>query len=182
MSMRRNIFATAADLLPGLARFDEACPIHYFETGLFDSQVQRGFDRGAVLPHLGFAPSGDANHEPRFLVVTQDTNLVVREIPQRVGGVKFAVDQLHNPASTVFQPGGLYETDVLISGQIASTGTTADAIEIQRLMVQTVTKGFRRVQSYWLGPEAFAMLHSGARLTPAVQTPRLYDLRMPDAG
>ncbi|MFN0179605.1 MAG: hypothetical protein ACKVZ0_12475 [Gemmatimonadales bacterium] len=49
-------------------------------------------------------------------------------------------------------------------------------------MVRTVTKGFRRVQSFWLGPEALALFQAGARLTTAIQSPPTYDLRAEGAG
>jgi hypothetical protein len=81
----------------------------------------------------------------------------------------------------VFQPGGLHQDDVLIAGRIATTGTTPAALALHQLMVRTVTKGFRRVQSYWLGPEALARFQAGARLTAAVRSPALYDLRAEDA-
>jgi hypothetical protein len=137
---------------------------------------------GASLPNLGVAPSGDAVHEPAFLVMNRGTTVVVREVAQQKGGLKFAVDQLDNPDSTVFQSCGLHQGMVLIAGRIATTGATSEALDLHRLMVRTVTKEFRRVQSYWLGPEALALFHAGARLTAAVQSPRTFDLRAEDAG
>jgi hypothetical protein len=182
MSRQRHFFATAADLRPGLQRFEDAFPVRYAQTGLFDSRAPTEFIAGASLPNLGFAPSGDAVHEPAFLVMTRNCAVVVEEVPQRRGGLKFAVDQLHNPASTVFQPCGLHQDKVLIAGSIATTGATPAALAIHQLMVRTVTKGFRRVQSYWLGPEALALFQAGARLTAAVRRPATYDLRAEGAG
>ncbi len=156
--------------------------MRYARTGLFDSRAPTEFIAGAGLPNLGLAPSGDAVHEPAFLVISRDSAVVVEEVPQRKGGLKFAIDQHHNPDSTVFQPGGLHEDNVLIAGGIATIGATPAALALHQLMVREVTKGFRRVQSYWLGPEALALFQAGARLTAGVRRPELYDLREEDAA
>jgi len=181
MASERYFFATATDLIPGLRRFEEACAVQYVLTGQFNSRVPALFTVGEALPELGLAPAGDAISVPAFLVLARDSPVIFREIPQRSGAVVFAIDQLENPDSTVFRGGGLTAEAVLISGEIATTGTTLEALELHRLMVRTVTKGFRRVQSFWLGPEAFAMLAAGARLTKSVRMSRTYDLRMQNA-
>jgi len=173
----RHFFATASDLLPGLTRFEQTRSIRYIEKGLFDTRQVREYRSGADFPHLGIAPSGHAIREPTFLVLDRETPLVIRDIPQLAGGVKYAIDQLENPDSTVLWPGGLHAPDVLVSGRIATTGLTTIAKELQRVMIRTVTRGFRRVQAFWLGPEALRMFEGGARLTMATQMPPAYDLR-----
>jgi hypothetical protein len=82
----------------------------------------------------------------------------------------------------VLWPGGLHAPDVLISGRIATTELTSIAKELQRVMVRTVTKGFRRIQAFRLGPEALRMFEGGARLTMATQMTPAYDLRREKAG
>jgi len=181
MSSGRYFFATANDLIPGFRRFEKARAVQYVLTGHFDSPKPTVFTAGEALPELGRAAVGDASSVPAFLVLTRDAPVAFREIPQGSGGTVFAIDQLRNPDSTVFRAGGIKEESVLISGEIATTGVTSGALELHRLMVRTVTKGFRRVQSFWLGPEAFAMLDAGARLTQSVSRSRLYDLRMDHA-
>jgi hypothetical protein len=176
MSSGRHFFATANDLIPGFRRFEQARAVQYVLTGHFDSPKPTVFTAGEALPELGRAPAGDASRVPAFLVLTRDAPVAFREIPQSSGGMVFAVDQLQNPDSTVFRAGGVEEESVLISGEIATTGVTLEALEVHRLMVRTVTKGFRRVRSFWLGPEAFAMFAAGARLTQSVSRSRLYDL------
>ena len=150
--------------------------MQYVPAGLFSSRPTARFDAGESLPELR-APGGDANQVPAFLILARHATVVVSEVPQHSGGTLFAVDQLRNPDSTVFRAGGLKDDSVLISGGITATGTTEAALEIHRLMVRTVTKGFRRVRSFWPGPEALEMFRAGARLTPSVRMPRTYDLR-----
>lgn len=178
----RHFFATASDLLPGLKRFEQQESVQYVLTGLHDCRTPEVYASGAAIPNLGQAPSGHAISEPTFLVLRRTTTLVIREVPQQLGGVKFAIDQLLNPDSTVFWPGGLFARDALISGRIATNGMTDAARQLQQVMIRTVTKGFRKVRAFWLGPEAALMWESGARLTMAVQMPPDYDLRPEAAG
>jgi len=126
MSRRRHFFATVADLQPGLERFESAFPVRFVQTGLFDSRAVKEFV-WKDLPNLGTAPSGDNNHERAFLVMSRSIDIIVREVPQLAGEIKFAVDQLNNPDSTVFQSAGLYKKGVLTAGQIATTGATSAA-------------------------------------------------------
>lgn len=88
MSRQRLFFATASDLLPGLQRFEDESAVRYIHAGLFDSPVPTEFAAGASLPNLGFAPSGDAVHEPQFLVMPRDIAVIVREVRQRSSGLK----------------------------------------------------------------------------------------------
>jgi hypothetical protein len=177
MSCARHLFATAADFLPGLERFEEESRVRYIRAGLFDSRIPLEVGAARDLPDFGLARSGDAGQEDRFLVVPAGVEIAVREVPQRSGRLKFAIDQLQNPDSTIFQPGGLYRDLALISGEIATTGMTAAALELHRLMVRTVTKGFKRVRSYWLGAEALMLMSRGMRLTASIRSPATYDLR-----
>jgi hypothetical protein len=176
----RYFFATAGDLLPGLQRFEQERPVRYAQSGYLESRIPVLFDSATDLPGLGIARSGDAVHEPAFLVLPRDAETKVRQVPQGSGEPKFAIDQLENPDSTVFRSGGLYQELVVISGEIATTGTTAVAVDLHRLMVRTVTKGFRRVQSFWVGPEALSRLSRGGRLTRSVNSPAINDLRAQD--
>jgi hypothetical protein len=176
----RHFFATAADLLPGFTRFEQACAVRYVETGHFDARTAPEYRSGTQIPDLGLAASGRPTSS--FLVVGSTTPIIFREIHLRAGGIKFAVDQLENADSTVFWPGGLWNSDVLIAGRIATTGVTNTAKELQRVMVRTLTRGFRRVGAFWLGSEALSMFEAGARLTADAQMPREYDLRRQTAG
>ena len=178
MGAGRHFFATASDLLPGLARFEQLHPVQYVETGLFDVRATRVWSSGSAIPNLGRAPSGQAITESTFLVMLRQSQLAIREVPQRAGGVKFAIDQLENPDSTVFWPGGLFAPDVLVSGRIATIGATDTARILQKAMVQSVTRKFRRIGMFWLGPDAVKLFEAGARLTTSVKNPPEYDLRI----
>ncbi len=177
MSRSRNLFATAADLQSGFARLEAASDVRYVQCGLFDSRDILEFCRGSEIPELGMARSGNMNLESQYLVIERGSRVQVRSVPQRGGGTKYAIDQLENPDSTVFVAGGRFKDQVLISGRIATTGATSKAIDIHKLVVRTVTAGFRHVQAYWVGKEAYSMLMAGARLTPSATAPEIYDLR-----
>jgi hypothetical protein len=171
-----HFFATASDLFAALGRFEELHAIQYVEMGHLDTHTPRTWSAVSAIPNLGRAPSGHAITEPMFLVMHQQSSIAFRAIPQRDDETKFAIDQLENPDSAVFSPGGLFAPDVLVSGRISTTGVTESARRLTQAMVRAVTKGFRRVKTFWLGPAALTLFEQGARLTMAVQMPREYDL------
>jgi len=156
--------------------------MRYVRCGLFDSRDPHEYLRGSDIPDLGVARSGNMNLEPQYLVLEQGSRVSVRSVPQRDGRVKFAIDQLENPDSTVLAPGGRFQERILISGRIATIGATSKAVDLHKVVVRAVTAEFRHIQSYWVGREACAMLASGARLTYAANAPELYDLRYSGAA
>ena len=55
-------------------------------------------------------------------------------------GQLFAVDQLAIPDSAVLRFGGLHEPDILIAGEVNTTGVTAAAIELHRATTRLVSR------------------------------------------
>jgi hypothetical protein len=90
----------------------------------------------------------------------------------------FTVDQDMNPTSIVFWPGGLYQDHALICGHIGTISDNAESIDLYESFRTTVLKGFTKIKSYYVGPEALRRLDSGWRLvTISVRSPAEYDLR-----
>jgi len=46
---------------------------------------------------------------------------IPRSVPQKRGGVLYAIDQVVNPAPVVVKPGGLFEDSCTIAGQVGLT-------------------------------------------------------------
>ncbi len=176
MARSKHFFATPSDLLPGLECFEGATGVRYFLAGLFASAQPEVFTSAKSLPGFGIARFGDALQEPAYLVLAQSSDLVIRDVVQRMGGCKYAIDQLHNPDSLVFRPGGVHNDRVLISGEISNTGATLKARNLYQLMVREVTRGFEGIRCFWVGREAQVLLAQGARLTGSVSSPTEYDL------
>jgi hypothetical protein len=54
------------------------------------------------------------------LISPKGTALHIRDVPQRSGGVLFAVDLMLNEESIAFSPGGRYGHDVLLYGMVGT--------------------------------------------------------------
>src|SRR5437762_10434006 len=111
-----SFFATRDDLLPVLQEVELHHALKYLECGLFGDAERPVFHSSLELENLGTAVAGDSNREPTFLVLRSEASLKVREVLQRRGALKYAVDQLNNPESIVLKPGGRYGDSVIIAG------------------------------------------------------------------
>ena len=173
----RYFFATADDLLPVFSRVEAKRDLVYTLMGLFESRPAEAFTRGEELPTLRLPPQGRSTVAcSAYLVTPAGVTVNVREVPQRAGGIRYAVDQLFNPDSIEVNHGGRPEPGVLLAGRVATcTGTEASAA-LCRAYANAMARTFTRVQSFWVGPEARELLAAGCRLTQSADSPPEYDL------
>ena len=94
-----------------------AC-FNYVESGLFDEERRDVLRSLAALASLGTAIAGDLNRELTYLVRQRSGEVIVRAVAQRKGGTKYAIDQLNNPHTIVFRPGGTHSDTTLIAGSL----------------------------------------------------------------
>jgi hypothetical protein len=106
----------------------------------------------------------------------------VRSVPQRTGGVRYAIDQMENPDSITFSHGGFYSPDVLISGRVATISVTPTGKKLQSAFSNAIAKEFTRVNAFYVGPDAYERLRQGCRLTFNVDAPSEHDLERPRAS
>ncbi len=130
MARAYEIFATREDLLELLDSVEALRSIQYVRAGLFSCSSPVAANSARNIEHLGIASSGDQNHEPIFLALNSDSPVNVRLVPQRCGGVKYAVDQIKNPESVVIKTGGEYGSEALISSQIGTATNYTDSLSL----------------------------------------------------
>lgn len=129
-------------------------------------------------PSLGINATGNHTTGDSYLVMREGVRLSVRKIPQRKGGVMYSVDQDTNPKSVVFWPGGLYKNEALVCGHIGTISESSESVDLYDAFCAALLKGFTKIKSYHVGPEALRLLETGWRLvTISVRSPREYDLR-----
>jgi hypothetical protein len=115
-----HFHATKRDLESLLAAVESKRPLQYVQAGMFDSPEMVVLTSGLQIPNLGFAPSGDSNLEPFWLVTDRDARVEVEAIPQRRGGIRYSIDPGLNPESVVIWPGGVFEQSCVIDGKIGT--------------------------------------------------------------
>jgi hypothetical protein len=169
-------YATRDDLEPVIRSIEATASFNYVLTGLQSSRIFPTYSSGLEIPSLGRATGQSAVHCEAYLVVPKETQVLIRDVPQRAGGVMYAVDQLINPDSIVFQPGGVLDDSVVISGEAGTTAQTEKATEIFSLFRKWLKNDFQRRQSFYVGPNALQLKEKGSRLTANLKSPREYDL------
>ncbi len=171
MSLQIHFFATKADLLPVLESIEKAREIKYVQCGGASGPTAAEFFCSNSLPNLGFASSESSISSETFLICARSEE--VR--PRKVAG-RYLFDQLYNPNTVTFTPGGLWGKNVLLCGRFATTTTEGVARDLMKLMRSAVRTHFKKVKAYYLGKEAEQMLDGGKRLASAAQSPRTHDL------
>jgi hypothetical protein len=176
-SKQIHFFATKKDLAGSLARIEAGRKLTYYFCGMFDSPKIESFKSLLEWQYLGTHKTQDHVTGNRFLVLNSETSLNVREIPQSKGGVKYSVDQLINPPSIVFWPGGFYEDKHLITGHIGTASGDSGSVELYKSFCKQFTQGYSKVKSWNVGPEALKLLGSDVRfITGSVGQNPIYDL------
>jgi hypothetical protein len=178
MAKNQTVFyATALDLGSVLSVLEATKPVRYTTTGLFKTKVPRTYSSFTDIPNFGRAIHPTAAANPSFLLSIQGTQIHVREIPQKAGGVLFAVDQAQNPDSVAFRPGGRYGNAVILCGMIGTVSQRSASRELYNFAVKAFRKGFLRQQEFLLGPEAREIWNAGVRLTIGASSPVEFDLK-----
>ena len=173
-----HFFATANDLLPIFASVESKRPLRYTRSEHVTESMVRSFESGAHLPTLR-APSkySSASTSPAYLVMAADNEVVLRELAPSEGRVRWSIDQLANPDSTMLWHGGMYGKSILLYGRVATTSKTRVALSLQRAFESAIKKQFVRVKAFYVGAQAEELLDRGFRLTISAESPNDYDLK-----
>jgi hypothetical protein len=181
MSTETLVFATRADYSSGLSTLEKEHSLKYTRAGDSDLDVISTYQSAFDIPNLGLSLKGDSNHDPDYLVTAVGAKIVTAHVPQKNGGIRYFIDLDGNPAGILFRPAGLFQGRCIIRGRIAAT-TNPESARIYHIFLGYVTKNFKRVREFLIGPEAYKLCQSDARLTISARYPESYDLRVKKAG
>jgi hypothetical protein len=178
MSKQIMFFAVFEDIEEILRDIERSIQITYYLTGLLDEISIPAYNSAFDIPNVGIVYAGDWNHIHNFLVTKSSTLLNVRNIPQRMGGMKYAVDQLANSESITVKFGGLYklQENVIVAGRIGTISNNTDSNEIFKLFSTKIKKDFKKIGAFYVGKNAEQKLKSGWRLVTDSRLTKEYDL------
>lgn len=171
-----HFFAAKHDLEAILAAVESERPLKYVRAGMFDVPETTTLASGLQIPNLGLAPSGDHNLEPFWLITDANVNVEMEVVPQRRGGTRYGIDPGLNPESVVIWPGGVFEDSCVIAGQIGTAMMNPTSMQLLNLFAREIRRQFKRIKSFFVGPEAEQLLDAGYRLTHSVKSPGECDL------
>ena len=110
------------------------------------------------------------------MVVPRQTTVHVRDVPQKAGGTRYAVDQPMNKDAIMLCLAGRRDERVIISGVAGTTSETPKALEIFDIFRNHIRQEFTKLKTFYVGPEAMKLKDEGFRLTTSIKSPREYDL------
>lgn len=171
------IFSESEDIEPIIKEIESSYPIHYFLAGLFDSDQPVHYSSILQSPNLGYVSNGDWNHNASYLVVPKDKYIKVRSVPQRKGGVKFAIDQMENPESCVLKLSGIYSGEILVGGSLGTISSSDFSIDFMNAFRRLLKKHFDKLGEFYVGKAARQKLDTGWRLVTNDKSPVEYDLK-----
>lgn len=183
-SKQTMFFAVLGDVEKILRDIETTIGVRYYKAGLFDSECIPTYNSIFDAPYLGFALSGDWNRIDRYLVLKEATPVNYREVPQRKGGKKIAIDQMNNPKSIELKLGGIYQKieNVIVAGRIATISEDSNSNELYKLFSTKIKKEFRKIGDFYVGQIAEGKLNEGWRLVTNENSPREYALALDDKG
>jgi hypothetical protein len=131
------------------------------------------------LPNLSMTKFGSwISLDNRFMLVPKNSDIKVREIPQKKGGIKYAIDPMHNPINIELSTGGIYILieNVLVAGRIGITSDCTFSNDIFNSLSKKIKKEFEKIGTFYVGKDAEEKLHQGWRLVTNHKSPKEYDL------
>lgn len=175
--MRRHFYALPNDLLAVFSTVESRQAFRYTAMVHLRTATPQSVLSGKELPTLrALAPTDSAASGHCYLVTLRDTIPKGRPIELDTGGTIYAFDPMLNPDSIELTPGARHSSQALLYGRIASGTNSAISKDIFECFKRAIGKHFRRINSFWVGPDAEAAWRQGARLTIGVASPPEYDL------
>jgi hypothetical protein len=179
MKSKQLLFYTVLEDFENIVSYIESTiSIKYCRTGLFENDDILTFNSLLDLPNIGFTLFGDWNKIDNYLITKKTTTISIREVVQRTGETKFAIDQLINPNSIEIKLGGIYKNkeNVIIAGRISTVTNDSDSIELYKLFSSKIKKEFKKNSSFYVGNVANEKLNNGWRLVTNEKAKKEFDL------
>jgi hypothetical protein len=122
---------------------------------------------------------GNWNYNKSYIILPNNKELIIREVPQEKGGIKYAIDQMKNEESIVLSMGGNYENIAVIPSKIA---TIHSSPFIKDLILHTLNfiRKYKNTDGFYISPEVLEKAKNGFRLSTDIKTPVEYDLTLKD--
>jgi hypothetical protein len=175
-------FAAGDDLRAVLHAVETESPVKYTQTGRFPTHDPITFLSCAAIPDLGKANASTAGLCTSYLVSEPTETIRIRRIDKGPSDKRFAVDQLMNQKTVVLTPAGCLNSEIVLHGSVATVSKSPEAQVLMRRFLAAFKNNFNRIEEFWLGPQAYALLENGKRLTIAQQSPRDFDLSLPSSS
>lgn len=161
------LFATTGDLGDIIQEISTERPVAIFEMGLFNDEHPRRLENALEMQY--------ASH---YILMDAGLELVVRQVPQKDGTVKYAVDPMRNQSAVVLHHCGRTD-DRLTPGSIDVAADDDRAQRLYAMFAKAIRRRFERIHSFYVGPEASRLFTGGLRLVLGGHATTEHDLQRP---
>lgn len=174
-------FATPHDIIPVLRRFEANAPLKFVVMGNITTPNRAIYLQSSDIPNPGIATHETGNGSTAYMVSLRDTKNNIRKFVGKSGEHRWTLDNGDNEESVILTMAGLWEDGTLLPGLIDTLHQTSVPQQLMKWFLSALKQeGFTKIERWWVGREAMAMLRSGKRLTTtAVQSPPQFDLKPP---
>ncbi|MBC2844627.1 hypothetical protein [Winogradskyella flava] len=176
MSKKVFFLETKKDLIKLFNFIESSFKIKYIRAGLLDELPDT---KNSLLDKsdLGFVNHKDWNFNERYLILNQNEKLQIRRVPQRKGGIKYAIDQLENINSLVISLGGYnISEDAIIASAISTNYNTQSSSNFFKQLNKFIKTNHMKVDEFYIGNDALDMANKGTRLTEDARMSKDYDI------
>jgi hypothetical protein len=164
------------DLFALLSRIENLLEIKYVRAGRIPGPSVEEYESYSAIPGLERAKGMRGRDGGSYLIVEKNCNVRMQKMKMFDGKLRFDVEQLLNPESILFCPGGEFGERTIIRGDFSTISDTAISLKFFRAVRSAIRKDFTNIKRNWLGPDALVALRNGWRLTFAADTSSDYDL------
>ena len=173
MRSRLLYMATTSDVIALMTAIEAQRPLKYTLTGFPDEPVLHQASSFTQIEGFGISKFGNMVQDDSFLISDPNLEIKLKPVPQTKGGIKYSISTPLNPKTLRLKPGGTFQGNIVISGELLKYSDEPEAKEMFRVFQREVKRQFTKRGSYpyWLGKEAVAMLAAGNRLTADVESP-----------
>lgn len=171
-------FALKDDLVPMLRLVESAGPLKYTLMGNFASSDFRiaTLSSGIEIPDLGKASADSTACTDAFIVCERDSDINLCVFQAVDNEQRICIDQLANPDSIEFRPGGAWTGNVILHGRVATASESNESQKLMKRFYAAIKKSFTKINAFHVGQHALACLNNGVRLTFSAMAPPEYDL------
>jgi hypothetical protein len=164
--------ATTSDLIGLMSAIEAQKPLKYTLTGFPDEPLLKQANSFTGIEGFGISKYGQLVPDDSFLLSEPGLEIQIKPVPQNKGGIKYSISTPLNPKTLCLSPGGLFESNDVIAGELGKYSDEPEVKEMFKIFQREIKRQFKRHKecTYWLGKEAAARHLAGARLTDDVDS------------
>lgn len=170
-------FVTKEDLHKIIQNVEQTISLKYVMDHLYDStrfQIYHSFEQ-----YEGFGMNRSGDHQTDlFFIFERNCPIVLKQVPQFEGGIKYSLGQDLNKDSITFWPGGLYQDQFLIMSHIGTISNSPESLKLFDIFKKVIKKQcnmHNRGSNIWYSDAVKEVSNKYRLITININSPREYD-------